>query len=402
MRKSGLLITALFSLTAYGFADTPAPTLQVSGYLETGARMIKSNSFFGSGLYGDLFNDNTASPGGRFDLIGNYTSGNNGVTFKLRTDENIATYPATSAYSAPVVYNAYAWSYLGSQKAFMLKGGIVSDSTFGTLGDYGFFMLDSAPGVELSWFPASGWTVAGFMSAPSYQTSSSASFWDNPWFVGLAYSSSSFSFNAGWTYGTTTPNAYGTLGTNSGITGLDNVTASLSYTNGSLFAAAEYCAVNLNNYSSLGYSFFTQKLTYNVGSVTPGVTLYEYLDGNTNAVDASNNKATLGWHINPFIDYAVDKVTTLELGATYFAGVQQVLVNGTTDYLPSSASLSAMTENNQAQLDIKPRVFFNLASDTYIAAYYLFSTSVGADKTTFNGTNDSFSNTFGLDLRYTF
>ncbi len=398
MRKSGLLITALISIAAYGFADTPAPALQVSGYLETGARLIKSSNYFASGLYGDLFNDNTASPGGRFDLIGNYTNGTNGVTLKLRTDENISPNPATSAYNAPIVYNAFAWSYLGAQKAFMLKGGIIGDSTFTTLGDYGFFMLDSAPGIELSWFPASGWTVGGFLAAPAFQVSSSPSYWDNPWFLGVAYSSSSFSFNAGWTYGATNANAYGTLGTDSGISGLNNVTASFSYTGGPLFAAAEYCAVNLNTYSTTGYTFLTQKVTYNVGSFTPGVTLYEYLAGNSSAQDASNNKATLGWHVNPYVDYAVDKVTTLELGATYFAGVQQT--NGAV--LPSSATLSSMTENNQAQFDIKPRVFFNLASDTYIAVYYLYSTSVGSDKTTFNGTSDSSSNTFGLDLRYTF
>jgi hypothetical protein len=393
MKKLIVSFMALAFCGAGAFADAPAPTLQISGILESGAKLVKSNNANTIGLYGDVFNDNTAVPGGHFEIDGNYVNGNNGVTFVLSNNPN-ATYNGTansvpsvaSAYTPPLIYNAFAWSNLFNNM-ISLKAGIIGDSTITTLGDYGFGFLYSAPGVEISATPVTGLTFLYFLSAPTPTVPATTSYLSDPWVLGAAYSNGPFAINASLSYGSV---------------GSDGVNASLAYTGTSLFFAAEASFNNFNDYANTGDTTLTQKLTYTFGSWTPGVTAYEYLYG-SNIKDSLGNSA-LGYKIFPFVDYAVDKVTTLELGAVYFAGDQSSTYNWVGAAPATSAPSSSafvLTEKNQAQLDIRPKATFALDSNTTIIAYYVYSVSVGSDTAYFTGT-DTNANTFVLDLRYKF
>ena len=146
MKKVALSLLA-FTLVAALAVAQDAPTLKLSGYLNTGAKVTTND-----GTTQTIYGDDAGNNWGRLDVNGSYGTATNGVEWSLRTPDSA---------TAPKINYAYAWSKFVDGMV-TVKAGHVDDGMFTTASDIGADFTD-ANSILVAVTP-----VAGFNAGASW------------------------------------------------------------------------------------------------------------------------------------------------------------------------------------------------------------------------------------------
>jgi|GEM_PF-2102547 len=170
MKKLIVLLLALsvvgIAVMAQDAAAAPAPTLKLSGYLDTGLTYAKVGS--ADDAVAQWGNDSATN--GRFQINGSYTNGDYGVNFRLRVQPSNG-FSASSSPNAVFLRRGYGWTNLFGGMA-MIQAGKLGDYTWsGANGNYwnSFGNFDGPVGIQLQIKPIDGLNFGIFV--PVAQTS---------------------------------------------------------------------------------------------------------------------------------------------------------------------------------------------------------------------------------------
>jgi hypothetical protein len=369
MKKVALSLLAFVLVGALAVAQD-APTLKLSGYLNTGVAVGVVGSIAQAQIYGD----DAGNAWGRFDLNGAYGTDTNGVNWRLRTDAD---------GKSPAIKYAYAWSKFADGMV-TVKAGRVDDGTFSTAGDIGDDLTD-ANSILVIASP-----VAGLSVGASYFATVNAS---DP----LAYA-----FHGAFTADQLAKVEAGLKVSNSKLSEVVAGGALLSVDK--LTLAVDTHITQLDNDKAVSLSKISQNVVYAVtDALSVGVLAYEYVYGADAKYNLKNPASTktdafLGYNVKPNVSYTVDPVISLGAGVKYAVGQQG---GAWTD-----ATVATWVLNDASFIEVNPSATFTLSSAAKIIASYTLDYSLDKDKLSYYVSDitktEQLAHTIKLDFRYNF
>jgi len=359
MKKVALSLLAFALVGALAVAQD-APTLKLSGYLNTGVRIDAVGSAAVSTIYGD----DAGNAWGRFDLNGSYGTDTNGVEFKLRTPNNT---------TAPGIEFAYAWSKLADGMV-TVKAGKVDDGTFSTAGDIGGDFTDGN-GIAVAVTPAAGFAVGANWILPTVDTTKSPS---TPLAFAVSAAFTSEGLAKAQAAGKVVDSKLSEVLVGFGLLSVENLKFAVDAKLTNLAASGSKAAYKISENVS-----YTVSEGFSVGLLS-----YQYIWGSD--IKNAKNEAPIGFDVKPNASYTVDSVTSVGASVNYHQG-------------PSSAD--TLFGNDVAWVDVNPSATFTLSPAAKIIASYNLGYSLDKDKANYDladQTNQALMHTLKVDFRYNF
>lgn len=391
MKKFVLVSLAGLGLSLGLFADNSAPTLKLSGFLDTG---VKASGLLNRATTLGAYGDYSGAQFGRFDLSGSYAKGNSGINFTLRfqgdkttTDVNktVTVNNVTSTSAIPLLKTAYAYTDLFDKMA-RVQGGFVGIDEWTPDDDWGssFVGDGGTPGAALQIAPDKG---INFGAAVLVSPVSGVKLQDSNGSNALVLGGSSTASSVYHFYGQFKV----AQNKSDAIVGV-----STSPVSNFFLAVAAYITC-LNDYTSNGNAMLDQKITFKADAWTFGLVAYEQLVGaNQNGYDKTGSSVTspVALKINPAVAYALDKITTVELGGLY----------ATYTYNDFAVDLPAGVKptTDTATMGVKPRVIFQFDANAKLYVFDMVSFSVGANDKPLGDSDSKVKNTLVVSYQYSF
>lgn len=391
MKKAVVALLVFVGSVGLLSAQQSAPTLKLNGFLDTG---VKASGLVNRATTLGAYGDYSGAQFGRFDLSGSYANGNNGINFTLRfqgdkttadTGKTVTVNNVTANTAIPQLKAAYAYTDLFNKLA-RVQGGFICIDQWTPDDDAAnsFVANGGTPGVAVQ-----GSLTAGTNFGVAVLTSPVAG-------VKLQDSTGTNAVVFGGSY---TANSvlhfYGQFkaaqNRSDAIVGVSTSPVS------NLFVSTAAYIGYLNDYANYGSTIIDQVAYYKAESWTVGLVAYELLVGaNLKGLDKDGKAVSspLSIKLNPYVDYALDKVTTIELGAVY-ATYQY------SDFavdLPTGSAPSTDT----ATLGPKPKVIFQFDPNSKLFLYDLVSFSVGANDKPLGDPDSKVKNTLVAGFQYSF
>jgi hypothetical protein len=330
MKKALAILMVLAMVTGVAFAQD-APALTFSGAIKTGVQITSGDSAEDGAVI--AYNDD-AGKISRFDLKGDYTDGDFGVSFRIRADD----------FVTPKLSFGYVWGNVFSNMV-TFKAGNIDDGAWATEGDDGFDVADGL-GLQLQVKPIEGVNF-GVKLTPGAATPMTTEQFASELAIGGAYVSDLFNFQAGYKldsdyddtvaadgtakiygyeftgeeYALAFPDvkpedwAYAYVGFN--VKAIENLTLK-----------AEGKFTSLGAYSDIGLAEINEIVAYAVTDpLAVGIVMYQWIPGNSDAETIMNFK--------PYVNYKLnDKATA---GFAFFYEMNSgYLKDATTMYIKPS------------------------------------------------------------------
>jgi hypothetical protein len=384
MKKVALSLLAFTLVGALAVAQD-APSLKLSGYLNTGVKVTTND-----GTTDTIYGDDAGNPWGRLDVNGSYGTATNGVEWSLRTADDA---------TAPKINYAYAWSKFFSGLV-TVKAGHVDDGTFTTAGDIGTDFTD-ANSILVFVTP-----VAGFNAGAS-------------WFLPLGGGSTPLGLALQASY-----TADKLVKVEGAVKVADSKATDLLLGVGvlavdKLTLAADTSVAGLDDYAKTGAAKSDVNLGYALSdSLSVGLLTYVYTwGGDVKFIQADGKTAApLGLSVKPSVSYTVDPVISIGANVKYAKGPQGN-PDVTKDLAPLVSALLAAT--SQAQVDaalasynvkgfgndasfveVNPSVTLTLSPAAKIITSVAYDSSLDDKKLAYAG--KASQTTFKIDFRYNF
>ena len=380
MKKVALSLLAFALVGALAVAQD-APTLKLSGYLNTGVKVTTND-----GTTQTIFGDDAGANWGRFDLNGAYATETSGVTWSLRVQDPEGA-KNTSGY-APAIKYAYAWSKFANGLV-TVKAGSVDDGTFTTVGDIGDDFADDksilaivtpVAGLNLgaSWYlpVGGGSTPLGYAFHAAYTADKLASVQAN---VKIADSKVTDSIVS-----------IGVLALDKLTLALENKTTGWAY-----YATTGALATDLN----VGYAV--------TDALSVGLLSYVYTWGSDVKFpqdNAGKADAPLGYSVKPSVSYTIDPVISVGANVKYAKGPQGTPSKDALDAIVDLATIDAFLAtgytNDASFFEVNPSVTFTLSPAAKIITGVVYDASADDKKLAYNG--KASQTVYKIDFRYNF
>jgi hypothetical protein len=357
MKKVALSLLAFALVGALAVAQD-APTLKLSGYLNSGVRIDAVGSAAVSTIYGD----DAGNAWGRFDLNGSYGTDTNGVEWKLRTANNT---------TAPNLEFAYAWSKFADGMV-TVKAGKVDDGTFTTAGDIGADFTD-ANGIAVAVTPAAGFSVGANWILPTADLSKSPT---TPLVFAVSAAFSADKLAKAEAAGKISASKLSEILIGFGLLAVDKLTFAVDAKLSSLDVSGSNAAYKISENVSYAVS----------DALSVGVLAYEYAWGSDIKVGTDT---PFGFDVKPNVSYTVDPMVSVGAGVKYHMG-------------PNS---DGFYDNKASWVDVNPSATFTLSPAAKIIASYNLGYSLDKDKANYDladQKDQALAHTLKVDFRYNF
>jgi len=377
MKKVALSLLAFVLVGALAVAQD-APTLKLSGYLNTGVEVIAAGSAATSTIYGD----DAGNPWGRFDLNGAYGTDTNGVNWRLRTATN---------GTAPTIKYAYAWSKF-ADGLVTVKAGAVDDGTFTTAGDIGADFTD-ANSILVAVTPVAGFSVGVSWLLANTDLMPDSGFSPTPtttlnYALSAAYTADKL-FKAEVAAKVLGSKATEVL-VGVGILAVDKLTFAVD---------ADLASLDVSG--SNAFYKVSENVSYAVtDALSVGVLSYQYVWGADVKYYKANGVDTFtpfGFDVKPNFSYTVDPVIAVGAGVKYHMGPSGTITFNKSTYINAY--------NDSSWIDVNPSATFTLSPAAKIIASYNLGYSLDKDKaswTVADQKNQALLHTIKVDFRYNF